>query len=74
MARQVYSGRMTQATKEQFTEITDKALRRFLNDKINERLKQALEERRTTKTNPRRNKEENKIQNQFSPGFRRISG
>ncbi|MHC4857970.1 MAG: type I restriction endonuclease, partial [Planctomycetota bacterium] len=44
LARQVYSGKMTRAVKEQFTEITDKALRRFLNDKINERLKQAIEE------------------------------
>jgi hypothetical protein len=44
LARQVYSGRMTQTTKDQFTEITYKALRRFLSEKINERLKQALEE------------------------------
>lgn len=44
LARQVYSGRMTQTAKDQFTEITYKALRRFLNEKINERLKQALEE------------------------------
>ena len=44
LARQVYSGRMTQIAKDQFTEITYKALRRFLNEKINERLKQALEE------------------------------
>ena len=34
---------MTPAAKEQFTELTEKALRRFLSDKINERLKQALE-------------------------------
>ncbi len=44
LARQVYSGRMTQAAKDQFTEITNKALRRFLNEKINERLKQAITE------------------------------
>ncbi len=42
LARQVYSGRMTQNTKEQFTVITKKALRSFLNDKINERLKSAI--------------------------------
>ena len=42
-ARQVYSGRLTQAAKDQFKEIVQKALRRFLNDKINERLKSALE-------------------------------
>lgn len=44
LARQVYSGRMTQAAKDQFSEITSKALRRFLNDKITERLKQAISE------------------------------
>ncbi|HET6444384.1 MAG TPA: type I restriction endonuclease, partial [candidate division Zixibacteria bacterium] len=32
LAKQVYSGRMTQLVREQFIEITQKALRRFLND------------------------------------------
>lgn len=43
LARQVYSGRMTQSAKEQFSSLTQKALRRFLNEKINERLQTALE-------------------------------
>ncbi len=42
LAKQVYSGRMTQNAKDQFTVITGKALRSFLNDKINERLKSAI--------------------------------
>lgn len=44
LARQVYSGRMTQSAKEQFSEIVQQALRRFLSDKINERLQTALAE------------------------------
>ncbi|MCA9924755.1 MAG: type I restriction enzyme HsdR N-terminal domain-containing protein [Anaerolineales bacterium] len=44
LARQVYSGRITQTVKEQFSEITVKALKRFLNDRINKRLKTALED------------------------------
>ena len=43
LAKQVYSGRMTQPVRNQFTEITQKALRRFLNDQISYRLKSALE-------------------------------
>lgn len=42
-AKQVYSGRMTQSVREQFAEITEKALRRFLNERISSRLKSALE-------------------------------
>lgn len=44
LARQVYSGRLTQQVREQFTEITKKALRRFLTAQINERLQSALTE------------------------------
>ncbi|GAG54405.1 unnamed protein product, partial [marine sediment metagenome] len=43
LAKQVYSGRMTHSVRKQFTEITLKALRRFLNDRISFRLKSALE-------------------------------
>ncbi len=43
-ATQVYSGRMTQSVREQFAEITGKALRRFLNERINERLQSALQD------------------------------
>lgn len=43
LAKQVYSGRMTQSVREQFTDITRKALRRYLNERISERLKSALE-------------------------------
>lgn len=44
LSRQVYTGRMTQSAKEQFSEIVQKALRRFLTDKINERLQSAMAE------------------------------
>lgn len=39
---QVYGGRITPAIREQFTQITRRALKRFINDQINERLKSAL--------------------------------
>jgi hypothetical protein len=41
-ASQVYSGKMTQAVREKFTQMTRKALMQFINDQINERLKTAL--------------------------------
>lgn len=41
-AGQVYPGRMTQAVREQFTHITRRAFKQFINDQINERLKTAL--------------------------------
>lgn len=44
LARQVYSGRLTQQVRDQFSIITKKALRRYLNDQINERLQSALSE------------------------------
>ena len=44
LAKQVYSGRFTQNVKDQFTVITKKAIRSFLNDQINMRLKQAIDE------------------------------
>ena len=47
LASRVYSGRLTQPVREQFTEITQKALKRFLNESINERLKSALESEST---------------------------
>lgn len=40
--QQVYQGRMTQAIKEQFTETTRQAFKRFINEQINDRLKSAL--------------------------------
>lgn len=39
---QVYSGRMTQAIRDQFGQFTRQALKQFINDQINERLKSAL--------------------------------
>ena len=39
---QIYSGRMTQSIREQFSQTTRKALNQFINDQINERLKTAL--------------------------------
>lgn len=40
---QVYSGRVTQAVREQFTAITKRALQEFISEKISDRLKSALE-------------------------------
>jgi hypothetical protein len=41
-ASQVYSGKLTQVVKQQFTGLTKKALNHFINDRINDRLKSAL--------------------------------
>lgn len=41
-ASQVYTGKLTQPVREQFTQITKKTLKQFINDKINERLNIAL--------------------------------
>ncbi len=38
----IYSGRLTPSAKEQFTQITKRAFRGFINDQINDRLKTAL--------------------------------
>jgi hypothetical protein len=43
LAAKVYSGRMTQNTKDQFAVIVGKALRRFLAHSLNERLKSAID-------------------------------
>ena len=43
LATRVYSGRMTQTVKDQFTQIAKRAFQEFVNDRINERLKSALE-------------------------------
>lgn len=39
---QVYSGRLTQSVREEFAQITKKAFKQFINDKINDRLNIAL--------------------------------
>jgi len=44
LTRQVYSGKIMQSVREQFSEIIRKALRSFMNDRINQRLKQAIDE------------------------------
>ncbi len=43
-ASQVYSGKLTQNVKLQFTDLTKRAINQFINDRINERLKSALSE------------------------------
>jgi len=48
----VYSGRITQQVKEQFTELTHNALRAFVSGKVNERLKNALETEKSDKQEP----------------------
>lgn len=52
LAKQVYSGRLTQNVKDQFTVVTKKAIRSFLNDQINMRLKQAIDEDVTLPSQP----------------------
>ncbi|MDO6563957.1 type I restriction endonuclease [Amphritea sp. 1_MG-2023] len=42
-ASRVYEGMITQKVREQFTELTRKALLQYVNDKVNERLKSALD-------------------------------
>lgn len=42
-ASQVYSGRMTQSVREQFTSITKRALQEIVSEKVSDRLKSALE-------------------------------
>ncbi|MCB8982056.1 MAG: type I restriction enzyme HsdR N-terminal domain-containing protein [Ardenticatenaceae bacterium] len=44
LTRQVYSGKIMQSVRDQFSEIIRKAMRSFMNDKINQRLKQAIDE------------------------------
>jgi len=43
-ASQVYAGKLTQTVKQQFTDLTKRALNQFINERINERLKSALTE------------------------------
>lgn len=43
-ASQVYSGKITQSVKQQFTDLTRRAIHQFINERINERLKSALTE------------------------------
>ncbi|HEV2853397.1 MAG TPA: type I restriction endonuclease [Thermoanaerobaculia bacterium] len=48
----VYQGRMTQSVREQFTEITKKALQQFISDKVSDRLKSALAQEEAVKAAP----------------------
>ena len=41
-AGQIYAGKLTQAVRQQWSDITRRALQQFINDKINDRLKSAL--------------------------------
>lgn len=43
LAKQVYSGNLTKAAREQFTDIVKRAFHQFLNDRINVRLQSALQ-------------------------------
>jgi hypothetical protein len=43
-AAQVYTGKLTQSVKQQFADLTKRALNQFINERINERLKSALTE------------------------------
>ncbi|MEY3220523.1 MAG: hypothetical protein RIT27_1880 [Pseudomonadota bacterium] len=48
----VYTGRLSQAVKQQFTDLTKKALNQFIHERINERLKSALSSEETAQTIP----------------------
>lgn len=61
LSKQVYSGRMTQAAKEQFAEITQKALKRFISEQINQRLQSAMQEAPTTIALTQENSEEESV-------------
>ncbi|WP_444896795.1 type I restriction endonuclease [Microbulbifer sp. SSSA005] len=50
-ASRVYDGVLTAKVKSQFSEITSKALKQFLNDSINERLKSAIDQDRSSNVN-----------------------
>lgn len=43
-ASQIYSGKVTQTVKQQFTDLIKRAMNQFINERINERLKSALAE------------------------------
>lgn len=69
-AAQVYTGKITQSVREQFKEMTQRAFRQFINDRIQERLKTALatetsqaasEEQVTSKTNGAEELNEQKV-------------
>lgn len=47
-ASQVYSGRMTQQIRDQFFQLTKKAFKQVINERINERLKKAIVEESTS--------------------------
>lgn len=66
---QVYSGRLTQTIREQFAQITKKAFKQFINDKINDRLNMALttetpiiQEKPVVTDSPGTEEKENKIE------------
>ena len=52
LAGKVYSGRMTQAVKEQFSQHTKRAFQQLVNDKITDRLKVALADNGTSAVQP----------------------
>lgn len=58
-ATRVYSGRFTHQVKEQFTALTQNALRTYIREKVNDRLKNALE---TDKTDKQDQESSNKIE------------
>ncbi len=48
----VYTGRLSQAVKQQFTDLTKKSLNQFIHERINERLKSALSSEENTQAPP----------------------
>jgi len=61
LTAQVYSGRMTQSVREQFTAITKRAMQEFVSDRVSERLKTALareEDHKTQITTPETEEED----------------
>lgn len=60
-ARQVYHGKLTTLVRQQFTDITRRALHQFVSDRISERLKSALAEESSESTVQRRETKDEQI-------------
>jgi len=61
LATQVYSGKLTIAVREQFTDITKRALTQFINERINERLRSAMDDSRPDEQNNETEDTENSV-------------
>ncbi|KAA3657020.1 MAG: restriction endonuclease, partial [Calditrichaeota bacterium] len=60
-ASQVYTGKLTQVVREQFTDIVKRALSQFISEKINERLKSAMAQDNEEEKNSEKEDDEEEI-------------